>query len=483
MIATVFAAMAAGRQLWLVDPTGMDAPRLALVQSVQGLANRSGPLVWQKVGGMTTVLIDQLRAEGWSVRETSDPWEVAEAFRRRIRGAVLCNASDESLNVAATWAGIEDLLVLDESLKGQAEARGWKVRRDARREAPPVSRLRRDLAVEQPPEKAGFLRDYAIRHRAECYWTGDRRDQRERKVARLEAGSFVLGWGPDEYRWIEAISRRSGSGVAADWCANLSAMEAAGGDVRPLPRPGPERPPVKGERVVAFVLSDGDNIQWLTQGMPLHASYYSHPRRGELKMTWEVSPLLARYAPRVLDWIYAKATPGDGFVAAGAPGYAYPALAPQRDIYARQTKELLRRSGLRIVGVIDDNSGSMESVAPLLELPEVDAVLYKAYAPYHKLGGKVWWHNGKPCVSYRFPLWEGMEGWGPEDLLKAIEAMPADPSNPDSYALVTVHAWSFGSQGGPVETVRRLIPRLPQGTRVVTAPELVEWLVRFCRPR
>ncbi len=208
MIATLFAALVAGRELWLVDPTGMDAPRLALVQSVQGLANRSGPLVWQKVGGMTTVLIDQLRAEGWSVRETKDPWEVAEAFRRRIRGGVLCDASDESLNAAATWAGLEDLLVIDESLRAQAEARGWRIRRDARRETPPPSRLRRDLAVEQPPEKAGFLRDYAIRHRAECYWAGDRQDERQRKVARLEPGAAVIelasGSGGGEPRPIAA---------------------------------------------------------------------------------------------------------------------------------------------------------------------------------------------------------------------------------------------------------------------------------------
>ncbi|MEJ5171740.1 MAG: hypothetical protein WHU10_12190, partial [Fimbriimonadales bacterium] len=382
-----------------------------------------------------------------------------------------------------TWAGLESLLVVDQSLVGEAAARGWPVRRDARRDLPPIGRLRRDLAVEQPPEKAGFLRDYAIRHAAECFWTGDRQEERVRRVGRLDKGAFLLGWGPDEYRWIEAISRRGGSGVAADWCANLSAMEAAGGDVRPLPKPKPERPPAKGERVVAFVLTDGDNVQWLTQGMPLHPSFFGHPQRGEFKMTWEVSPLLVRYAPRVLDWLYGKATPNDGFVAAGAPGYAYPSLASDPTIYARQSAPLLRRSGLRVVGVIDDNSGSMESVASLLELPEVDAVLYKAYAPYHKLAGRVWWHNGKPCVSYRFPLWEGAEGWGPEDLLKAVEAMPADPRNPESYALVTVHAWSFGAQGGPVEIVRRLVRRLPEGTRVVTAPELIEWLVRFCKPR
>jgi len=57
--------------------------------------------------------------------------------------------------------------------------------------------------------------------------------------------------------------------------------------------------------------------------------------------------------------------------------------------------------------------------------------------------------------------------------------MPTQPKqSSDSYALVNVHAWSYGSIGGPIEAVRRVIEKLPPNTRVVTANQLIEILQR-----
>jgi hypothetical protein len=55
--------------------------------------------------------------------------------------------------------------------------------------------------------------------------------------------------------------------------------------------------------------------------------------------------------------------------------------------------------------------------------------------------------------------------------------MPAAPrADKASYALVNVHAWSYGSRGGPLEAVRRTIALLPPHTRVVTADQLITLL-------
>ena len=261
-------------------------------------------------------------------------------------------------------------------------------------------------------------------------------------------------------------------------------MESLGGVIHPPRAPESEPEPKKGERVVAFVLTDGDNVQWLTGGMPLDAHYYGSPLRGTFKMTWEVSPLLARIAPRVLDYMFASATPKDGFVAAGAPGYSYMNMAPSRAIAAHQTGPLLKACGLRVVGVINGQGGELGQAKEILDLPEVDGVVYKDYAPYHGKHGAVWWSGGKPCVGYRFSMWEGMGGASPDEVAASLAKLPADPTtNPGSYALVTVHAWSFASIGGPLEAVKRTIAQLPPGTRVVTAPELVRWLRKYCAPK
>lgn len=476
---TLAICLAPAKQFWTIDMNGRSPGEAAMIQSIQGIANRRGPLVWQRTGGMSAVIIDQMKREGWQERVVASPWDLVDAFRRDIKGAYELQTSLGDLNEAATLAGLADALVVPADSAAELEKRGiprltktWSSRLASR-----------NIAVEQPTDKAGFLRDYAIKHRARCFWSKNSAD-RAKNLAGMGRNPLVFGWGPDEYEWICDISRFGGSGIAADWCSNLSAMESLGGKIRSLPKTSQEKDPVKGERVVAFVLSDGDNIQWLTGGMPLEEVYFANKNRGEFKMTWEVSPMLAELAPRVLDYFYSKATPRDGFVGAGVPGYSYPHLLPDRKAQAFQARPYLRKSQLKVVGLLNTNDGDLSETKDILDLPEVDAVLYKDYAPYHRRNGAVWWHNGKPCVSYRYSLWEGMPGASPQELAEKIAEMPADPrSNIGSYALVTVHAWSFGKIGGPIHAVKQTIGLLPKGTRVVTAPEVIGWMRKYLAPK
>jgi hypothetical protein len=218
------------------------------------------------------------------------------------------------------------------------------------------------------------------------------------------------------------------------------------------------------------VLSDGDNLQWETGGMPLDPKWYATALRGQFNMNWEVSPLLARVAPRVLRYFYDNATANDGFVAAGTPSYRYMHLEPDAPglVDAQQVASYLRTGRLHIVSVINDNQGSLEEAIPLLELPEVDGVIYKKYSPYEGLHGQMLWHKGKPAVSYKFVLWENHAGGSIDQVASAIAVMPASPqTDPGSYALVNVHAWSWYGIGGPIEAVKETIDRLPPNTRVV----------------
>jgi hypothetical protein len=119
-----------------------------------------------------------------------------------------------------------------------------------------------------------------------------------------------------------------------------------------------------------------------------------------------------------------------------------------------------------------NSGGDMTQSRELLERPEVMGVLYKDYAPYNKRKGEIYWHAGKPCVSYRYLLWEPRPDKSPEGVARAIAQQPALPATDEnSYAAVNVHAWSFKKIGGPMEAVKRTIDLLPPRTRVVTAEE------------
>lgn len=468
------------RELWVIPHAGMSPAEQMLAQTLQGVVGRERPRIWVRSGSMYAVVEAQLRREGVILSEAASVWDLVREFRSEVKGAVLYRLGTPSVNVATSLCGVLDAVAVEESLRGRAVAAGLAVVADAREmsEREALARYReryaRGVLVEQSPEKAGHLRDFAVARRAFTFFATDPAFRTE-AVRTLGPNALVYGWGADEHEWVSGLSRANATGAPADWCHNLSALQKLpAGRLR-----RPRRPVLKAEdgtRYVAFVMSDGDNLQWLCGNFVGNRRYWESPLRGQFPMTWEVSPLLAEVAPRVLQHLYATAKPTDAFVAGpGAPGYTFPHLQPDREALARQAAPSFRRADIAMASVLNTNEGRLGETAPLLSLREVDGVLYKAYSPYHRHKGEIFWHAGKPCVSYRFLLWEGI--MGPEDLAREVARMPASPrTDPNSFALVNVHAWSYGELGGPLEAVRRAIDLLPPGTRVVTADQVIALL-------
>jgi hypothetical protein len=118
----------------------------------------------------------------------------------------------------------------------------------------------------------------------------------------------------------------------------------------------------------------------------------------------------------------------------------------------------------------------LEETIPLLDRPDVKAVLYKDFNPYDGKHGALIWHKGKPCISFKFDLRETRQP--PAKIAEEVAKMPASPRTDEgSYALITVLAWGYRDNGGPMEAVRRTIELLPENTRVVTANQLVQLML------
>jgi hypothetical protein len=468
--------------LWVVPFNSGRAAEMVLAETLQGLTGHDLPKLWlDKNGVMSAVVLQQLQDEGTNVHRVASVWELPDDFWLAVDGAIVYTLGTHSLNVAISLCGLWNAVAVDESVLSQAQEKGLLVLYDARGQTEDqIFDQYQDLfsahiAVEQTETKPAYLRDFAVQNNAFTFYGFDSTFRR-RVAEALGPGTTIFGWGPSEYTWISDFSRSSSQGVAADWCVNLSALSRL-----PVDIPGrahlPPAAAEEGQRIVAFVLSDGDNVQWLTGGMPLDAKYFASPRRGQFTMNWEISPLLAGLAPRVLKYFFDNATDQDDFVAAGSPGYRYIHFEqdqPRGATDAAQTAPYLDAGHLSVVSVINDNGGGLNDVIPLLDLPEVDGVVYKAYAPYTRLHGEMLCHQddsgaSKFAVSYKFLLWENMAGASPGEVASAIAGMPGSPqSDRGSYALINAHAWSWGSLGGPVEAVSQTIDRLPPNTRVVS---------------
>lgn len=471
--------------IWVVDPNQLSEAEQVLVITLQGLVASGASVIWFAEEGMlNAILLEQLRDEGISIQQTASPFKLLDTFRDQVKGAIIYELGTDSINVATSLCGPMQAVAVDQSLAPQLEQLGIPVVLDARgHDEMWAFQHYRDLfqqgiLVEQAEEKFGHLRDFAVTHHAFTYYGLGEQDFKAVGTA-LGPDPLYFGWGGDEHTWIRRVSEVGGAGIPADWSRNLSVLER-------LPSQLPERPhqsvPMvhRGERVVAFVMSDGDNIQWMGGGFATDPGFWASRHRGSFNMTWEIAPLLADVSPRALAYFYATASRGravDDFVTGpSGVGYAFHNYLPDRSAFARRTGEAMARSDLTIATMLN-SGGDMSQCAELLERPEIDGVLYKDYAPYNAKEGRIFWHEGKPCVAYRYLLWEPRRANSPQGVAEAIADLPARPrTDPNSYALINVHAWSFKEIGGPMEAVRRTIELLPPGTRVVTAEVFISLL-------
>jgi hypothetical protein len=468
------------RDLWVIPHNGLSAAEAMIVQCLQGLTADRPARIWQRHGSFYAIAEAQMKAEGVRIHEVTSAWDLLKQFRGVVKGAALYRLGTPSLNVATSLCGPLQAVAIEESLRGRAEAMGLKVVADVREMGDEETFDRypklfaKGIAVEQGLDKPANLRDFAVAHRAFTFSTKDRAF-RTRVVRELGPNAVLWGWGPDEYQWVSDLSRAGATGGPADWCLNLSVLQnLSAGKLR---RPAQTTAPAEaGKRYVAFVLSDGDNVQWMCGDFIGNRRFWDSPLRGAFPMTWEVSALLGDVAPRVLQYLYAHATPNDAFVAgAGLPGYTFPHFQPDRTALARQSAPLLKRTDLPFISVLNANEGSQTDTDPLLALPEVQGILYKDYSPYNRSKGALHWAHGKPCLSYRFLLWENL--MSPEELAHGIAAMPTAPrTDPESYAIINVHAWSYGNSGGPMEAIQRAIALLPPNTRVTTGDHILAML-------
>lgn len=478
--ACAWSSHAVNNEISVIAGQALSPAEQVIVQSIQGLVNVRSPKVWLQVPGASAVMLKQLEAHGSQVNQASTVWQLVDKYRSNIKGAIIYRLGTESLNVATGLCGPMSAIAVDETLAPKIKTQGIPIFVDARdiTETEAYSRFHelysKGIVVEQLVSKPGNLRDFAIKHHA---FVMDASNSEFRKRVVKEAGPYalVLGWGRSESHWVADISEAGGTAVAADWCNNLSALEAIK-TKRLHPRPQPKVKLEPDKRYVAFVVSDGDNLQWLTGDFITNSRFYNSPLRGSVPVSWEVSAVLGRFAPAVLGAIYDTAKPTDDFVAGpGLPGYTFPHLQADRSGLAKTSRPYLQETRLRVVTFLNQIAGDLSEVDPWMGLPEVDGALYKDYSGYARRKGELRWCSEKPIASYRMLL---IERPGREDAIaKAIAAMPTKAgTNFDRFALVNVHAWSFANTGGPMGAIKRVADRLDSQTRVVTATQLLDLL-------
>merc|ERR1711977_89631 len=265
----------------------------------------------------------------------------------------------------------------------------------------------------------------------------------------LNAG---LGWTSyDEHEFISGLTQAGAYNHASDYLMNLEMLSNLPMNPQPKPTTLPSLTDAKeGTHTVAFMMSDGDNLQLLA-GEWLSERWYGSSQRGQVPLGWSYSPATSVLMPAVLDWVRSTMTSNDSLQAGpSGAGYAYPELFPnpQAELFAKATSDLVMKSNMSVlnpIGVIP----SVESLVRLVRQDPVKSVVYfsfgKAENGYSGLHGNVDYIYQKPIVGARMNLWdEGDSGdkLGVEALVRELGTLPKQRTDPNSYSVVVVNMGS-----------------------------------------
>jgi len=363
---------------WVGADQGPD-DHLVLFASLKGVVNATQPRIFSYEGdafaeGRYTWL--QSLGLGWT---EPDPWTLIAKYRNEIAGVIVYDdAQPDTINLATTMAGPRKALVTSaallprltgaphhlpvlEDLRGRFASKAAVYQYLYDEIWPTVSHT--VLVGLSPIFHKAALREYVVAIGAAVIWLDPsipaESTMLDRFLDAMGPGDSYLGWWPEEGPGVDRASRFGIPTIASDYATNLTVH---GGMPREIAIKGvPPKPPLENKIYVAFILSDGDNLQYVEH---LMRKLWNDPGRGQVPMGWTVSPAMVDAMPGALSFYYASGTSDDNLIS-GPSGYGYtypnvwPSQAELADFVAR-TDDYARRSGLRVVTVWNTIVGGID---------------------------------------------------------------------------------------------------------------------------
>ena len=409
-----------------------------------------------------------------------DPWKLLKIFKSYVDGYILYTTfNPPSINNACSLASLKNSLAIDEAIEEKVKEQGLtKLVKDCRDTDKYWafntlwnSGLNHSTVIEISPDKPMALRDYAITSKSLVFYEDNVNDFsfRESIFKSMDDNGHCLGWGPDEHTNVTIASKHGIDVTAADWSYNLSVLSS----YTSIPRKQKQESNFKGEdgvHYVTFIMSDGDNQQWMLGSNYSSKNWFGSPYRGDFNLGWSINKSLYYLAPTVFHKYYESAGSSkyfDNFVTSpSGNGYMYPSKFPinKLDSYTNTLSEYMKKVDQNYVLILDDEALYKTNIWDKYTCHDnIHGLLYLNYYKNNSYEGKIVWSNNKPIVSCRDLLWWGLESETNivDNINKRINLGYTDIKNPNSYSFVYVHVWS-----NTMDNVNNVITKLNQNPKV-----------------
>lgn len=365
-----------------------------LFSSLKGIVNRTQPRIFSYEGdAFAEGPYAWMQSLGLTWTEHTDRWELITKYRSEISGLIVYDpAQTATVNLATTLAKDKKALIASPALLSKLTGAPYNlpILTDLRGQF--TSKLQvyqtlyntywptmdhRLLIGLSPELHQGSLREYATALGAAVIWLDPAVSGESALLnsflSSMPAGSAYMGWWPEEGAGITRASSYGIATVASDYATNLTVHSGMPRTVNI--KPIPPKPTLKNKIYVAFILSDGDNLQYVEH---LMRKLWSNPDRGSVPMGWTLSPAMLDAMPGALNYYHQTSTDNDNLISGPSGyGYVYPNNFPDQNTlnqFVIKTEDYNKRAGFRVLtiwntitGGINQNVGeSFATYAPSL---------------------------------------------------------------------------------------------------------------------
>lgn len=459
-----------------------DAERV-LIASLQGVVAQTSPEIYMGSGSKWIVELATMYPELDIVYLGTQA--LLDRYAEQLDGYILYDA--DTRNAANSLAGVLNAVIVDPATEHFAQNAGLNRLLDVRdRDNGWVWHqyghlFNRDYLFHNAESVTHQMRDLVAYRRGFIFYEDA---EWPLYYAAQNAWGYVYGWAEQEFDFFQRGSANNLMNAAANWMENGSVL--AQWDV-PIERQPNQTPPnvvtAPNVHYVAFVMSDGDNLQWLNAGF-FQSPWWNSPHRGTFTMNWDLAPEFANANPHGFNYLYntaSRQTFKDYFINANGPATVYPSSVPDITGFAAVNGAASARADLMYMALLEEGF-DLDAWGAILGDPRVGGAMLKLGPAYAGYGGAIWWFDGKPLVSVKHTMWDGF--YDPDALAATLNAAPRQAlTDEGSYSLVNVHPWSTGFAGDPMSNVKYVVDRLDPAVRVVTVAEFMTHLRNnFGRP-
>ncbi|UII24024.1 PA14 domain-containing protein [Fulvivirga ligni] len=369
---------------WVSLQQNQSSAEMYLFASLKGVVNKTKPRIFSYEGdAFAEGRYTWLQSLELDYNEIDNNWDLIDKYKEEIDGLIVYDpAQIHTVNLATTLAEDQNAIIASPGLlsKLTSEPYNFPILTDLRGQF--NSKLEvyqelydtywpnmdhRVLVGLSPNFHKASLREYASALGMAVIWLDPKVSGESELLndflASMPDEANYMGWWPEEGPGVERGSLYGISTIASDYATNLTMHSGFDREIRK--KPMPVKPELENKIYVAFILSDGDNLQFVEH---LMRKLWNNPDRGRVPIGWTLSPAMVDAMPGALNYYWDSSTENDNLIS-GPSGYGYTYPNYWTDLedlqqFAARTDEYNNKAGFNvttvwntIVGGISQQSG------------------------------------------------------------------------------------------------------------------------------